>query len=235
MRKPAARTIAVAARNAAWYTWMNAPATLSPGTDASAHSRSAAAQIAATSACRYVAGGEEPPPPIVANAFAYPFLIIHVIAAVTALVVAPVQFVALVRRRWPAFHRFAGRLYLLPCAVGAPAGFVLALGTTLGPVAGSGFAVLALLSAGFTWLGWRSAVERRFEAHREWMLRSYAMTAAAITLRLMIPASAWAGLDFVASYQVIAWLSWTTNLALAEFYIRRGRPRSANSGRLVEA
>lgn len=185
--------------------------------------------IAATSLLRYVTGSEVAPPPITANAFADPFLIIHVVAAVTALVIAPVQFVAGVRRRWPAFHRLTGRLYLVACAIGAPAGFILAFGTTLGPVAGSGFAVLALLSAGFTWLGWRSAVERRFDAHRLWRLRSYAMTAAAITLRLMIPASAWLGLDFVESYQVIAWLSWGFNLALVEYYIQRSRARSVRA------
>ena len=48
------------------------------------------------------------------------------------------------------------------------------------------------------------------------MLRSYAMTATAITLRLMIPASMLLGLEFRPAYQVIAWISWMTNLALVE-------------------
>jgi len=104
---------------------------------------------------------------------------------------------------------------------------MLALGTTAGPVAGGGFAALALLLAVFTSLGLHAAWQRRFKAHREWMLRSYALTATAITLRLMLPAAGLLGLEFLTSYQVIAWLSWITNLALIELHIRRTRVRLA--------
>lgn len=187
-----------------------------------------AAYIAITSVQRYVTGSEPPPPPIVANAFANPFLFLHVVASVIALLVGPLQFVRRVRTRWPAFHRLTGRLYVLACAVGAPTGLVLALGTTAGPIAGAGFAIQALLWPAFTWLGWRAAVERRFGDHREWMLRSYAATAGAITLRLMLPTAVLLlGLDFMPAYRVIAWLSWATNLLLIEYHIRRRRASTA--------
>ena len=192
-------------------------------------------QVATVSALRYFIGSEAAPPPIVANAFANPYLLLHVIGGVTALLVAPLQFVGAIRARWPAFHRAIGRIYVAACAIGAPTGFVLALGSTAGPIAGAGFAVQAVLWAAFTWLAFRAAVEGRFADHREWMLRSYACTAAAITLRLMLPASAFLGLDFFAAYQVIAWLCWTVNLALLEFYIRRNRPSGAGSVRFANA
>jgi len=179
-------------------------------------------EIAAVSVLRYVTGSEPPPPPVAANAFANPFLILHAISGVTALLVAPIQFVRTVRTRWPAFHRATGRIYVAACAVGAPTGFMLALGTTSGPVAAVGFAIPAVLWAVFTFLALRAALERKFGAHRDWMLRSYAVTATAITLRLMLPASAMLGLDFFTAYPIIAWLSWMTNLALFEYFIRRG-------------
>lgn len=182
-------------------------------------------EIAAVSALRYFTGSETPPPPILANVFARPFLIVHVAGGVTALLVAPLQFVRVIRARWPALHRATGRVYLAACAVGAPAGFMLALGTTAGPVASVGFAIPAALWALFTWLGWRAAVERRFDDHREWMLRSYAITSTAITLRLMLPAAGLLGFKFFPAYRVIAWLSWMTNLVLFEWWIRRGRAR----------
>ena len=181
-------------------------------------------EIAVVSILRYFTNIAPPPPPVAANAFANPFLALHVAAGVTALLVAPLQFVAKIRTRWPAFHRATGRLYLVACAIGAPTGFVLAVGTTAGPVAGVGFAIPAVLWPLFTWFGWRAAVERRFAAHRDWMLRSYAITATAITLRLMLPASALLGLDFFVAYPVIAWLAWSTNLMLFEFVIRRNPP-----------
>jgi hypothetical protein len=192
-------------------------------------------EIALVSAMRYFTGSEAPPPPIVANAFARPFLLLHVIAGVTALLVAPPQFVRAVRTRWPAVHRVTGRLYLVACAVGAPTGLMLALGTTAGPIAAAGFAIPALLWPLFTCLGWRAALDRRFAAHRDWMLRSYAITANAITLRLMLPASALLGFDFYPAYRLISWLSWMTTLALFEYAIRRGRGAGAAYARLAAA
>lgn len=180
-------------------------------------------EIAVVSALRYFTGSEPPPPPIAANAFANPFLVVHVAGGVTALLVGPLQFVRRIRTRWPAFHRATGAIYIAACAIGAPAGLMLALGATAGPVASVGFAIPALLWPLFTWLGWRAAIERRFADHRAWMLRSYALTSTAITLRLMLPASALLGLDFFEAYRVISWLSWSTNLVLFEYYIRRSR------------
>ena len=109
------------------------------------------------------------------------------------------------------------------------------MGTTAGPVAATGFAAVAMLSIAFTWLGWRAAVQRQFEAHRVWMLRSWAMTAGAITLRLLLPASAMLGLGFYTAYPVIAWLSWLINLALAEVFIRRGRATTPHRAGLATA
>lgn len=192
-------------------------------------------EIAIVSILRYFTGLAAAPPPILANGFAHPFLALHVAAGVTALLVGPLQFVRRIRARRPAFHRVAGRIYVAACAIGAPAGFMLALGTAAGPIAAAGFAMLALLWPLFTWLGYRAAVERRFDDHREWMLRSYALAATAITLRLMIPASALLGLEFVPAYRAISWLAWTTNLALFEYHIRRNRGSRATYARLANA
>ena len=192
-------------------------------------------EIAFVSALRYVIGSEAQPPPILANAFAHPFLVIHVVAAMIALLVGPLQFVRRLRTRRPAVHRAFGKAYVAAIAIGSPAGFVLALGTSAGPLAATGFAAVAVLSIAFTWLGWRAAVQSRFAEHRAWMLRSWAMTAGAITLRLLLPASAMLGLGFYTAYPVIAWLSWLTNLALVEYLIRRARGPKAVAGRLAPA
>lgn len=192
-------------------------------------------EIAIVSVLRYIAGTETPPAPIAANSYASPFLFIHVVGGVTALLVGPLQFARRIRSRWPAFHRATGRIYILACAIGAPAGLVLAFGTSAGAFAGVGFGIAALLWPLFTGLGWRAAVERRFADHRDWMLRSYALTSTAITLRLMLPAALFAGLDFYPAYRVIAWLSWLTNLALVEYVIRRGRARSVPAAALATA
>ena len=180
-------------------------------------------QISIDSTLRYITNSQPAPDPIVANAFATPFLFLHVIGAMIALLVGPFQFVSAIRTRWPAFHRMTGRIYILACAIGAPTGFVLALGTTAGPVAAIGFAIPAVLWPAFTWLGLRAVIDRRIDDHREWMLRSYALIASGITLRLMLPSALMMGYEFYPAYRVISWLTWTTNLALCEYFIRRRR------------
>jgi hypothetical protein len=88
---------------------------------------------------------------------------------------------------------------------------------------------MAVLWAHCTALGVRAAIGRRFSRHREWMLRSYALAAGAITLRLMLPAAMAAGIEFSQAYPVIAWLNWMVNLALVELYIRRKRGAAASA------
>ena len=53
------------------------------------------------------------------------------------------------------------------------------------------------------------------------MIRSFALTFAAVTLRLYLPFPPMMGFTFVEGYRVIAWLAWVPNLALAELYLRR--------------
>lgn len=182
-----------------------------------------AVQISIESTLRYITHAHAGPEPVVTNAFATPFLFLHVVGAMTALLIGPLQFVIRLRDRWPYLHRAIGWTYILGCLVGAPTGFVLALGTTAGPVAGSGFAMAALLWPLFTGLALRAALARRFDDHRNWMLRSYAIVAGAITLRLMLPAALFSGYDFYPAYRLIAWLTWTTNMAVCEIIIHRTR------------
>ena len=81
-------------------------------------------------------------------------------------------------------------------------------------------AVLWLASTGLGWVAIRRG-ERTL--HREWMMRSYALTLAAVTLRIYVPLTQIAGLPFEDAYRAIAWLCWVPNLLLAEWLIRRLR------------
>jgi len=56
--------------------------------------------------------------------------------------------------------------------------------------------------------------------HRRWMIRSYALTAAAITLRIYLPLSFVFHVPFSIGYPAIAWLCWIPNLRAVEVYLR---------------
>lgn len=170
------------------------------------------------------------PDGIVHNAFANPWLMLHVAGAATALLVSPFQFLPRWRMRQPVVHRWVGRLYLVGCTLGGVAGLVLAFGSTAGPVAGLGFGSLAVIWLSVNALAWKAALDRRFDVHRRWMIRSFALTFAAVTLRLYLPLSQIAGLPFLESYRVISFLAWVPNMIIAELYLRaRFRPRLATA------
>ncbi len=56
--------------------------------------------------------------------------------------------------------------------------------------------------------------------HRRWMIRSYALTAAAITLRIYLPLIFAFHWPFLIAYPAIAWLCWIPNALAAEVYLR---------------
>lgn len=174
------------------------------------------------------------PPNIGANPMARPWLFVHVGFAATALLLGPAQFLPRLRSRFPRLHRWTGRIYVTACLAGGFAGLLLAVGSTAGPVATAGFGLLAVLWMAAAAQAWRLARTRRFEAHRRWMIRSFALTFAAVTLRIYLPLVAIAGLPFLDWYRAIAFLCWVPNLVAAELYLARtGGQRPAATARTV--
>jgi uncharacterized membrane protein len=160
------------------------------------------------------------------NPLGVPFLVIHVAGAVTALLLGSFQFIPALRRGARPPHRWIGRVYVLGCLIGGVAGLVLAPGSFAGPIATAGFGSLAAIWITVNLLGWRAAVQGRFVDHRRWMIRSWVLTLAAVTLRLYLPLVQVFGLDFLPWYRAISFLAWVPNLILAELWLRSAMARS---------
>jgi uncharacterized membrane protein len=152
-----------------------------------------------------------------------PALYAHVFGALVALALGPFEFSGRLRTARLGLHRWLGRLYLgAGVLIGGLAGLYLAFHAFGGPVARIGFGCLAL-----AWLyaGARAYAAARagaIDVHRRWMVRSFALTFAAVTLRIYLPASVVSGIDFEFAYPAIAWLCWVPNLLVAEFVFNRG-------------
>lgn len=151
----------------------------------------------------------------------------HMIGGGIALLIGPFQLNKSIRRRSIGRHRLLGRVYLI-CVMGAGiASLVLAFHATGGLPAALGFG-----SLGAAWLvtgAMAYATIRRGDtaAHRRWMIRNYALTLAAVTLRIYLPVAMVSGLPFIPAYIAISWLCWIPNLLVAEWYfIRRPDKRS---------
>lgn len=166
-------------------------------------------------------------------------LVVHVAGGSLALLAGAYQWLSLrlpFRRRHPAAFRSAhlvsGVLYAAGVLTGGLAGVLMAPVAMGGVVAAWGFGLLDaawLVTTAFAVVAGarlrrpgpgQDLVDLRLR-HRRWMIRSYALTAAAITLRLYLPLfTVVLGLDFVASYVVIAWMCWVPNLVAAELWVR---------------
>ena len=148
----------------------------------------------------------------------------HFLGGAIVMIAGALQFNARLRARHLHWHRWLGRIYVSGVLVGGIAGFYLAFYTNGGLVARFGFALLALCWVGTTWVAYLQIRRGNVDVHRAWMVRSYALTLEAVTLRIEIPLFLLSGISFEEAYPVIAWLCWVPNLLVAEWLII-ARPR----------
>jgi uncharacterized membrane protein len=155
----------------------------------------------------------------------------HITFAGLALVVGPLQFVRAIRRRNITVHRWIGRLYIAAVALGSAAAFVMSFVSSVAFDGFFGFGSLAVLWASTTYRGYRAARNRDFASHQAWMIRSFALTFAAPTLRIWLGTLISVQLlfghgvsgaqAFQNAYLVLPWLCWIPNIVVAELIIRR--------------
>ncbi|MFB6892249.1 DUF2306 domain-containing protein [Kitasatospora sp. NPDC056327] len=155
---------------------------------------------------------------------------VHIITAGLALAVGPFQFAGAIRERLPRVHRWIGRGYVTAVGLGAAAGLVMSFFNSVAFAGFFGFGSLAVLWGWTTYRGYRAARAGDFAAHRAWMIRSFALTFAAPTLRLwfgvLILLQVLAGGGDVErmvgqAYAAVPFLCWLPNIVAAELMIRR--------------
>ena len=149
----------------------------------------------------------------------------HIVAGPVALLAGLALVSERFRRRRPAVHRSLGKLQIaLVTLVVAPSGAWMAWYAQSGGVAGLGFFLLAVATAGCAVMGWRSAAGRRFVEHRRWMWRCFLLLCSAVVVRLVGGLATVTGVDADWVYPLTAWVSWLGPLAayeLVEFKSRR--------------
>ncbi|MGN8553883.1 UNVERIFIED_CONTAM: DUF2306 domain-containing protein [Microbacterium sp. SLM126] len=180
-----------------------------------------------------------------------PLLIVfytHVVFGGLALLLSPFQFWAGLRERYPRIHRTVGRIYLVAVAIGGVAAVALAPFNTAGFVGFFGFGALGVFWLYASWRGYRAIRAGERNIHRAWMMRSFALTYAAVTLRLWLGLLIAVQLPFAGSapdvdamfrnaYAAVPFMCWLPNIVVAELIIRRAglptilAPRAAGAGR----
>ena len=161
------------------------------------------------------------------NLFWLANLRLHVAAGLLCLFSCLLQFSKSLLQRAPKLHRLMGRIYAFAILfVVSPTGIVLALFAKGGVAGRAGFLLLGVLTFQSTLLGITSMLGTRPDLlrHRQWMTRSFAFAASAITFRVYHFGFFQCGIAEETSYVVSLYLSILGNAAVTEGVLR-WRPR----------
>ena len=153
----------------------------------------------------------------------------HVFSSILALAAGFTQFNDHLLRHHRRIHRIIGRIYACDILlVNFPAGMILAIYANGLLPSKTAFVILDCLWFTFTLLAVRAARQGRIKDHRQYMIRSYALTFSAITLRT------WKLIllhtfhpDPLHLYMIDAWMGFVPNLLFAEWLIRYKGRRAA--------
>lgn len=154
-------------------------------------------------------------------------LLVHIATAIPPLVIGLVAFSPKARRASWRFHRWIGTAYCVTIWISAVTGGLLALANQFGLMAKAGFFTLAVVWFTSTWFAYTTARNKDFVAHRNWMIRSYAVTLAVVSVRPMFIFGPPFGMDYETYYPLVTWMCWVPNLIIGEIYLRSTRHSGA--------
>jgi hypothetical protein len=159
----------------------------------------------------------------------------HLAMGAVILLLGPVQLIGAVRRRWPTMHRWIGRVYVSASLVAGVGGliFILARQTIGGTVMNAGFGLYGALMVVAAVETWRHAVGGRFNDHRAWAIRLFALAIGSWIYRMDY------GFWLIAAHRVghredfhgpfdmvMSFFFYLPNLAVAELFLRARQLRS---------
>ena len=152
---------------------------------------------------------------------------VHITTSLLVLVAGLLQFLPVLARRGPGVHRQLGKFYIIGIlALAAPSGLILARFANGGLAAQVGFTLQCFVWWLCTWRAYRAARQRQWSLHVDWMLRSFAVTLAALALR----GESYVMYDVfetkpIETYLTVTWLSWVGNLIMVEILLEVGLGR----------
>lgn len=150
---------------------------------------------------------------------------IHVFTSILIITSGLFQFSKTILTNYTRIHRISGTIYLVTTLlISGPAALVMSFYANGGYPAQVSFVILSILWLGSTFLAYYFVRKKNYEAHGKWMVRSYALTLSAVSLRLYsyLFNVFYFTMDPVDLYILLSWMSWIPNLIVAEILIRRG-------------
>ncbi|MFD0885676.1 DUF2306 domain-containing protein [Streptosporangium algeriense] len=154
----------------------------------------------------------------------YLSLAVHAVPGGLALIIGPSQFMTRLRARNPGLHRVAGRIYMISVLAASGAAVFAATFSLSGLSVRVAFYLLVV-----AWLytlakSYRSIRRGDVRLHQIWLIRNYALTFAAVTLRVYLLVGlqlkrSFTSLPFDEIYNASAWASILVNVIVAEYFV----------------
>jgi hypothetical protein len=155
------------------------------------------------------------------SVYKYSFYL-HVAAGMFCITTALIQFSSAILKKRKAIHIWSGRIYVMVVLlIGAPTGLYMSF-FAKGSVWERG---LFMFMAGFwfftTLKGLLSIWDKNVLAHKQWMIRSYAMAMTAVSFRIYHIVFFVLDVDHLRNYEISLWISVLGNMLVAEWIIYR--------------
>jgi hypothetical protein len=160
---------------------------------------------------------------------------LHFAAGTVLLLLGPLQLISAVRAKVPAFHRWVGRLYALSAFMAGLGGlaFIAMQGTIGGTPMNIGFSLYGALTAIAAAATFWHAQGKRFEQHRAWAIRLFALVIGSWLYRMdygfwhLLGHNMGHTPTFDGGFDVVmAFFFYIPNLIVAEAFIRARQLRS---------
>ena len=144
----------------------------------------------------------------------------HIAAGSFCILSAILQFSSRLLKKKKAIHVWSGRIYVfVVLIVGAPTGMFMAFFAKGSNMEKALFMVMALIWFYATARGLQVVLEKKIIAHKQWMMRSYAMAMTAVTFRIYHLLFYMLGWSHLENYELSLWISVVGNIIFAEALI----------------
>jgi uncharacterized membrane protein len=155
--------------------------------------------------------------------FYYAFYL-HILSSGFALLTGIFQFSTFLFKKKPSLHRLLGKIYVISILfLAAPSGLVISFYANGGLPTKIGFVMQSTTWLVLTFWAWEAVRAKKFQLHTNMMLRSYALTLAAMSLRtesyLMVYFFQTKPIE---TYNSVVWMSWVGNLLFVEVLLYYG-------------
>ncbi len=145
----------------------------------------------------------------------------HIIFGAISLLIGWIGFSEKIRANNLNIHKKIGKTYIVSVLLSSLAGIYIGFFATSGIVSSIGFISLGILWFYITLMAFIHIKKKKIVLHQKFMIYSYALCFAAVTLRIWMPLMIYIYQDFDTGYKIASWLCWLPNIIIAYFIIKK--------------